>query len=85
MKENQEKFSWNCFSSQSTPKERRDFIDNMREEENKKLPKIAAVKKRFEGLINDDKKVPNDFNLIFSNLGQHFSGSFLLPSFSAGD
>ena len=86
MKENQEKFSWNSFSSQSTPKERWNFINNMREEANKKFPNIAAVKKRFGGMINNDKKVAKDINLIFPNLGQHFSGSYEEPpSFSAGD
>ena len=85
LKEKQEKFAWNCFSSLSTVRERWSFINNVRGQ-NKKSVNLAALRNSFGEMIVDDKKMANHFNLIFSNLGQYFGTiNQEIPSFPPGD
>ena len=82
MKEKQ-RFSWNCFISLKSSKDRWNFINNVRGQN--QSVNIAAVKNSFGDLIVDDKKIAEHFNFI-SNLGQYFGREYeSAPVFKAGD
>ena len=84
VKEKEERFSWNCFISLKSSKDRWNFINNVRGQN--QSGNIAVVKNSFEELIVDDKKIAELFNFIFSNLGKYFGREHeSAPLFKAGD
>ena len=83
VKDTEERFSWYCFISLELSKDRWNFKNNERGQN--QSVNIAALK-IFEDLIVDDKRIAKHFNLIFSNLGQNFGREYEdAPIFEAGD
>ena len=84
MKEKRERVSWKCFISLKLSKDRWNFINNVRGQN--QSVNIAALKNSFGDLIVDDKKIAEHFNLIFSSRGQYFGKeSESAPIYKAGD
>ena len=83
MKENQEKFSWNCFTPLKSSKDRWN-LNNVRGQN--QSVNIAAQKNSFGDSIVDDKKIAEHFKLIFSNLCQLFGREYAdAPIYKTGD
>ena len=74
MKEKQERFSWNCFIILKASKDRWNFINNVRVQN--QSVNIAALKISSGDSVDVDKKIAEHFNLIFSNLGESFGREY---------
>ena len=84
MKEKQKRFSWNCFISLKSSKDRWNFINNVRGQN--QSVNIAALKNSIGDFIVDDKKIAEHFNLVFSNLGTYSGKEYEgAPIYKAGD
>ena len=81
MEEKQEKFSWNCFISFKSLKDRRNFINNV----SSQYQSVNIQENSFGDLIVDDKKIAEHFDII-SKLGQYFGREYeSAPIYKAGD